>query len=55
MNHTENRIAPNYLAAERLRLLDWIAMIQASSGKRLTAKPLGRPGSDPCGIYAAAR
>jgi hypothetical protein len=77
MKHTENNIEPDYLEAERLRLLDWVAVIQASGkvapaycwliesseekgsrtytyiklitqkpGKRLTAKSLGRPGSD---------
>ena len=30
MNHTENSITPDYLEAERLRLLDWVAVIQAS-------------------------
>jgi hypothetical protein len=30
MNHTENSITPDYLQAERLRLLDWVAVIQAS-------------------------
>ncbi len=30
MNHTENSITPNYLEAERLRLLDGIAVIQAA-------------------------
>ena len=30
MNHIENNIEPDYLEAERLRLLDWITVIQAS-------------------------
>ena len=86
MNHTESNIEPDYLEAERLRLLDWITVIQASGkvapaycwliesseekgsrtytyiklitqrpSKRLTSKSLGRSGSDPCGICAAAR
>jgi len=30
MSHTENSIEPDYLEAERPRLLDWISVIQAS-------------------------